>query len=1568
MAEEFDPDELLNSHYDEMQPSDYGLPADYNAQAAVKQAETTGLGSVVPTSMEDTDVMGAGKFVAEMTPIIGDAMAAKEVYDELQKDEPNYYLAGVLGGATIIGLIPGVGDAAANAIRAGAKSAGKLGGEVVGNTKALLQGDMDFIRGRGMPSESQGVGAEVVKQTDEAFGGASTATKLDNLFENMGEEGALAEFSSIGENINSYIMNVDNKALLNALSDPNMEAYRDVLQANLSEAFPTGKIKVTRIEGYADPSAKKTKKDFVVDAKDVFFVGNVDEKELIVRSRATGKPMSVRIQDDQSFSKVDKPKKEPVLEPVSTAASAYFPQKTTTAAVKQSVWEQAGIEPPKGFENLTGDQLEKYKEIIANPYGDDSVSEYVASLSTDPNFDIENDDVFFALDELAYDKGIVNKPTEYTFRSPIPDIANTVTIPQDGIRGADFLKELDRNPDVRNSEVAALDLEIEPTKRYTREELVAITNAHTYDTKAIINRGTKAKYEANQRQVGSTGLLDDTIQEVEYAEIIINATRDENVKAGFKLDAGSHFGQQNMAHSRVSIIEDATTKDRSVLVEEVQTDMIQHGYIKPSPPVSKSQFLQDRKKEALRNIEELLIVDYAMRPNKPLNVDTRGFKPRQKEMFSDLLDYIAEVADTPRKGISPKEYSEKMKELSATYLEAFNVPTANTGVILGAPSDAAWATYPEPDLNGIAERLIKKPRTEWDADDRSIYRRLVMDIDVRISPVHSFVKDYAVVGKGIGAPPIKKIDEATRLSLLSAMSYAADNGVSKITIPNIERIVQKRFTPGSKQYNEAIKPGSGFHNTYVKSVDKFIKELQSNFGGNSISVSKIELPYKKGQRSGLNMVNPTTGTKLSNEATVIDFSALIEQGYDLTKPRFAKGGVVTNTEKQMNNLFAEGGIKDDGMNVDPVSGNEVPSGSMASEVRDDIDAKLSEGEYVVPADVVRYFGVAFFEKLRAKAKEGLSGMESDGRIGGEPVEDDALPFDVSELQSIDEGGTDAQMQDLGMAEGGIVGYAPGGDVVPMPTIGNGYSAGFSPRNFPIGFSVFGNRGAASTEPVATSTKTYTNAAGDTITIRFDANGNPMDAIPEGYFLVGSQGAIDALQTSPTDTFDRSNDDPATDPFANRSREFGLDRYETTSGEQAFQDIVTTSKYNADGSEKTALQMQREMGEANVGVLASYDDPKTWMDAVEGAIKNMNEARTTGKVASTIGGAVLGPVGAVLGGAVGIVGQATEIAKMRALVKAGEDWGSLNAAQAAEAYKAIDAAIATASPAVQKLVAEGTGISTGTKFYMETMRQIEAQHAMGVTTDLSNSRYELWDTLTSVNSNTDEAMAAREKVNNEEKARIEEEERKKAAEISQKYLDEKAIRDKAIADKVANDASLAEQKRIQMERETAARQQAERDAFTKEQAARDKAEAQAELDARSKAQEEARQKAASDAAEASRQAAARQAADEARAKAQREAASAQAAAAAAAQAAANNNNNNNDNDSGGGSYAGQGSGASGPAGGSGNSSSGGGGGGGSDSGQANNSGGSTKVKKETISQKISRGGGFSKGGLMSKNKK
>ena len=123
-------------------------------------------------------------------------------------------------------------------------------------------------------------------------------------------------------------------------------------------------------------------------------------------------------------------------------------------------------------------------------------------------------------------------------------------------------------------------------------------------------------------------------------------------------------------------------------------------------------------------------------------------------------------------------------------------------------------------------------------------------------------------------------------------------------------------------------------------------------------------------------------------------------------------------DDQMKMAFMdEGGIIDDGMDVDPVSGNEVPPGSLAEEVRDDIPAQLSEGEYVVPADVVRYYGVKFFEDLRDQAKMGLADMEANGRIGGEPVPAGG-PINDEEL-SEQEMSAIRQMM-TGMAEGGEV--------------------------------------------------------------------------------------------------------------------------------------------------------------------------------------------------------------------------------------------------------------------------------------------------------------------------------------------------------------------------------------------------------------------------------------------------------------------------------------------------------------------------------------------------------------------
>jgi len=121
----------------------------------------------------------------------------------------------------------------------------------------------------------------------------------------------------------------------------------------------------------------------------------------------------------------------------------------------------------------------------------------------------------------------------------------------------------------------------------------------------------------------------------------------------------------------------------------------------------------------------------------------------------------------------------------------------------------------------------------------------------------------------------------------------------------------------------------------------------------------------------------------------------------------------------MDNLMQEGGMADDGMSREPVTGNDIPPGALASEVRDDVDTKLSGGEYVVPADVLRYYGVRFFEDLRSQAKQGMMEMESEGRIGGVPVDSSGVPVEDQDEELTPEEEQMLAQAMSGMAEGGM---------------------------------------------------------------------------------------------------------------------------------------------------------------------------------------------------------------------------------------------------------------------------------------------------------------------------------------------------------------------------------------------------------------------------------------------------------------------------------------------------------------------------------------------------------------------
>jgi hypothetical protein len=138
-----------------------------------------------------------------------------------------------------------------------------------------------------------GLGAAVSDtSTDNVPEGSKPATL--GLFENMGENGALMEYPEVAASLNKYVQDIDFAALDVATKSEEYAQYKATMASNLAAAYPSGEIPVTRTEGYADPKAEKTKRNFIVRPEDVAFVGNVDEQELVIRT-PEGKLQSVRI-------------------------------------------------------------------------------------------------------------------------------------------------------------------------------------------------------------------------------------------------------------------------------------------------------------------------------------------------------------------------------------------------------------------------------------------------------------------------------------------------------------------------------------------------------------------------------------------------------------------------------------------------------------------------------------------------------------------------------------------------------------------------------------------------------------------------------------------------------------------------------------------------------------------------------------------------------------------------------------------------------------------------------------------------------------------------------------------------------------------------------------------------------------------------------------------------------------------------------------------------------------------------------------------------------------------------
>jgi len=285
-----------------------------------------------------------------------------------------------------------------------------------------------------------------------------------------------------------------------------------------------------------------------------------------------------------------------------------------------------------------------------------------------------------------------------------------------------------------------------------------------------------------------------------------------------------------------------------------------------------------------------------------------------------------------------------------------------------------------------------------------------------------------------------------------------------------------------------------------------------------------------------------------NDKSFLDYIPVVRQ---IKKEFFAEGGSV-NMEKQME-LFEDGGLKDEGGTVDPVSGNEVPPGSTQEEVRDDIPAQLSEGEFVIPADVVRFIGLNNLMKMRQEAKMGLKQMEAMGQMGNseEATIPDDLPFDINDLDMEDEPeynvggfvpGTPQQQQfgisgfqqatvpTTGIAQDPM--QAASQPFVQPPTRPQQAPVPimqeYKPQDIPTFQQTIGQTPGQYDE-----LRTYKNEAGMTMQIPFK-NGQPIYPIPEGYTFVDPEAikaeTVTTTPTTPQTTSVRRPEDDNKSPF------------------------------------------------------------------------------------------------------------------------------------------------------------------------------------------------------------------------------------------------------------------------------------------------------------------------------------------------------------------------------------------------------------------------------------------------------
>jgi hypothetical protein len=396
------------------------------------------------------------------------------------------------------------------------------------------------------------------------------------------------------------------------------------------------------------------------------------------------------------------------------------------------------------------------------------------------------------------------------FQSPVRDAIDHMDFPT---KGVNIIRDLEKNaPSIRKSELDTYPLDkIDPNKKYTKEEADELLAPYWK-----VEANERHEYSSYQRQTVAD-------EEIEYKEFPI-----DGMAEGKEFKANNqHFGQNTLAHTRVSlrqgeeVFEDPTkmTDDEwithnngddvkrptepYVLIEELQSDLVQGGWKEGANPdmdkwLTKLDGVENYT--AYEDIDPTALYHYGIEDSKAYAKDFYQYR------------FLQTVAD--RIEAQPSNYN-----LDATSKIKGSLARAREKLNLYRMEDGKYRELrKDPDYVHLRNRMIS-----------------LADEDAYIA-----IQELTAGG---GKPPIKSTQEGVRLGILQAISYAQQKGVDKVVIPPLDRILQVRHAQEDPEwFHKNMKPGSGFYDTYVRSVNKVLNSMVNELGG-KLKVGPREMKY-----------------------------------------------------------------------------------------------------------------------------------------------------------------------------------------------------------------------------------------------------------------------------------------------------------------------------------------------------------------------------------------------------------------------------------------------------------------------------------------------------------------------------------------------------------------------------------------------------------------------------------------------------------------------------------------------------------------------------------------------------